>query len=80
MRALETGRYLLRATNTGVSAIIDAQGRLRGLSPQFERAILSDDVVPLRGATPFVLWGNAAVVILAGLMLLPALRRQRAGA
>ena len=80
MRALETGRYLLRATNTGVSAIIDARGQLRGVSPQFERAILSDDVVPLRGTTPFVLWGNVAVVLLAALMLLPALRRQRAGA
>ena len=44
MRAVETARYMLRATNTGISAIIDQHGVLRGTSPQFEKAILSDDV------------------------------------
>ena len=77
MRALETGRFLLRATNTGISAIIDQHGRLRATSPQFEKATLSGDVVPLRGATPYVGWGNAAVVVLSLLMLGTALLRQR---
>ena len=77
MRALETARYLLRATNTGISAIIDQQGRLRGTSPQFEKAILSDAVQPLTGMTPFARWGNAAVVGLALLMLAVGLWRQR---
>jgi apolipoprotein N-acyltransferase len=77
MRALETGRYLLRATNTGVSAIIDERGRLRGTAPQFRKAILSDTVQPLGGTTPFVLWGNTATVWLALLMLAAAAWRQR---
>jgi apolipoprotein N-acyltransferase len=77
MRALETARYLLRATNTGISAIIDQHGRLRGTSPQFERAILSDTVPPLTGITPFARWGNTAVVGLAVLLLAVGLWRQR---
>ena len=79
MRAVETGRYLLRATNTGISAIIDQHGALHGTSPQFEKAILTDDIVPLRGTTPFVIWGNAGVLVLAGLMLSFAFWRQRVG-
>ncbi|MBT8430209.1 MAG: apolipoprotein N-acyltransferase, partial [Gammaproteobacteria bacterium] len=78
MRALETGRFLLRATNTGISAIIDERGRLRASSPQFEQAILSGDVVPMRGSTPFVFWGNLAILVLVGLMLVfGAWQRQR---
>ena len=77
MRAIETGRFLLRATNTGISAIIDQHGRLRATSPQFEKTTLSGDVVPLRGATPYVGWGNTAVVVLSLLMLGTALLRQR---
>lgn len=79
MRALESGRYLLRATNTGISAVIDQFGQLRGVAPQFKRATLSEEVQPLRGATPFVRWGNAAIVLLAALLLLIGVVRQRAG-
>ena len=35
MRALETGRYMLRATNTGVTAVIDQRGRVLAAAPQF---------------------------------------------
>jgi apolipoprotein N-acyltransferase len=77
MRALETGRYLLRATNTGISAIIDERGGLRGTAPQFEQAVLSGEFVPLQGRTPFVAVGNHGVVILASLMLLAAWLFQR---
>lgn len=80
MRALESGRYLLRATNTGVSAVIDQHGALRGVAPQFKRAILTEEVVPLQGVTPFVRWGNAGVVALAGLLLLIGVLRQRSAA
>lgn len=79
MRALETGRYLLRATNTGVSAIIDQHGELRGVAAQFEKATLTDRFVPLRGETPYIVWGNVLVLVLAGLMLLSALGIQRVG-
>jgi apolipoprotein N-acyltransferase len=79
MRALETGRYLLRATNTGISAIIDQGGGLHATAPQFEQAVLSGDIRPLRGATPFVIWGNTGVVVVAAVMLLLAWAGQRGG-
>lgn len=64
MRALETSRYMLRATNTGVSAIIDHQGRLLATSPQFQPSVLSADIQPLLGDTQFALYGNKLVLIL----------------
>ncbi|MDJ0739192.1 MAG: apolipoprotein N-acyltransferase [Gammaproteobacteria bacterium] len=79
MRALETGRFLLRATNTGISAIIDEHGGLRGTAPQFDQAILTDDIVPLTGRTPFTRWGNVAVVALALVLLGVGAWRQRPG-
>lgn len=72
MRALETGRFLLRSTNTGISALIDHRGELRAVSPHFKTAVLTGLVTPMQGLTPYVRWGNAAVVILALSMLLGA--------
>ena len=63
VRAAETGRYLLRATNTGVSAIIDPQGRIVGRSPQFEPHVLRGAVQGYTGVTPYARWGNYAVVL-----------------
>jgi len=76
MRALESGRWMVRATNTGVSAIIDARGRLVAVSPQFERHVLNAEVQPYEGMTPYARWGNWPVVVMAALVLglLAALR------
>jgi len=63
LRARETGRPMLRATNTGISAVIDHQGRIIKQSPQFEIAVLRSAVVPMQGATPYVLLGNMPVVV-----------------
>ncbi|MCB1801274.1 MAG: apolipoprotein N-acyltransferase [Gammaproteobacteria bacterium] len=79
MRALESGRYLLRATNTGISAVIDQHGTLRGVAPQFKRAVLTEQVVPLQGSTPFVRWGNTGVIALAVFLLVIGMLRQRSG-
>lgn len=70
VRARETGRPLLRATNTGISAIIDHRGRITARSPQFEQAVVTGSVVPMQGATPFVRLGNWPVLVLAVLCLL----------
>jgi apolipoprotein N-acyltransferase len=80
MRAVETGRPLLRATNTGVTAIVDAKGRLQAVAPQFEVAALSGEVQPMQGATPYVRLGNSLVVVLmAGMLVIPWwLMRRRA--
>jgi apolipoprotein N-acyltransferase len=61
-RALETGRYMLRATNTGMTAIIDERGRVVRVAPQFETAALTGKVQGYSGATPYIRWGNVAVI------------------
>jgi apolipoprotein N-acyltransferase len=70
MRAAETGRYLVRATNTGLTAVIGPSGRLQSIAPQFERTVLSDSVQPMQGTTPYVVLGNWPVLVLAGVMVL----------
>lgn len=69
IRAAEAGRYMLRATNTGVSAIIDPSGRLIARSPQFEPHLLKGAVQGFTGTTPYAWWGNYAVVLAALLVL-----------
>jgi apolipoprotein N-acyltransferase len=61
-RALETGRYMLRATNTGMTAIIDERGRVVRVAPQFETAVVTGNVQGYSGATPYARWGNAAAI------------------
>jgi apolipoprotein N-acyltransferase len=80
MRARETERYLLRATNTGISAIIDDRGRVVQRSAQFEVAVLTGPVLPRSGATPYVRWGNWPVVTGMILLLLLAYRRGKRSA
>lgn len=72
MRALESERFLLRAANTGPSAVIDPRGRVRARSPQFAPHLLTAAVQPRAGATPYVRLGNWAVVSLAMIVLLLA--------
>ncbi len=79
MRALETERWLLRSTNTGVSAILDHRGKIVGRVPFFQRGTFSAQVQPRRGATPFVQLGNRLAIGLAFLMLaisIPYARRK----
>lgn len=69
MRALETGRMMLRATNTGVTSVIGVDGRVQAMLPQHEEGVLTAEVRGYVGSTPYVRWGNAGVLVLAGLML-----------
>jgi apolipoprotein N-acyltransferase len=78
MRTLETGRPMLRATNTGATAIINAQGQVVAALPAFERATLSGQVQGMQGQTPYILFGNFLPVGLAcSLLLLLWLRARR---
>ncbi|MFY9974698.1 MAG: apolipoprotein N-acyltransferase [Chromatiaceae bacterium] len=72
MRALETGRYLVRATNTGISAIIDHLGRVLVDVPSFVRGAVTTAVTPRSGATPYVLVGNRLAIGLALVLVLAA--------
>jgi len=62
MRSIETARPMLRATNNGVSAVIDHRGKLLATSPQFEIAVLDGEIQPQQGATPYVRVGNWPVL------------------
>jgi apolipoprotein N-acyltransferase len=70
MRALETARPLLRATNTGITAIIDARGRVTAQLPPLTEALLEGIVQGTSGNTPFIRAGNRPIVILSALVLL----------
>ena len=58
MRAVEHHRYVIRATNTGVSAIIDPLGRVTHHSGTFERASLRGEVHMMEGGTPYRTLGD----------------------
>jgi apolipoprotein N-acyltransferase len=62
MRSLETGRYMVRATNTGVTAIIDHRGRVVSQLPQFTEGVLHGTAQPRSGTTPYIGLGNAPVI------------------
>ena len=70
MRALETGRPMLRATNTGVTAIIDARGRIVASAAEFTTTKVSGKVQGYQGSTPYIVFGNFGFLVLALAMLL----------
>lgn len=69
MRAVETGRPMLRATNTGVTAIIDTAGRIVASAPEFATTKVSGEVRGYQGSTPYIIVGNAGFLSLALAML-----------
>jgi apolipoprotein N-acyltransferase len=79
MRALETGRMMLRATNTGVTAIIDARGHVLASLPPFTAGSLSGKIQGYAGSTPYVRWGNAPVLALWGVLGVGLLLVSRTG-
>lgn len=62
MRALEVGRPMARATNTGISAILDERGRIEARGPQFQATVIRGEVRPMRGLTPYARFGDWPVV------------------
>jgi len=64
-RALESSRYMIRSTNTGVSAIIGAKGEEILTTALFEKTTVSGEIKAMSGTTPYVLWGNVPVILLA---------------
>lgn len=69
MRSLETGRETLRVTNTGITAMIGADGRIVSRLPQFETGVLHGEVRPRTGATPYVRSGNVPIIIICLLLI-----------
>lgn len=81
MRALESGRYLLRSTGSGVSAIIDQRGKILVRGEQFTKQVIKGEALILQGATPFSLSGSLPVLGLCLIIVLvPAISRAIASA
>jgi apolipoprotein N-acyltransferase len=80
MRALETGRPMLRATNTGMTAAIGPDGSLAAVLEPFTTGALTVQVQGYSGITPYVRYGNTGAVVLAFLACLPVLMRRKAAA
>jgi apolipoprotein N-acyltransferase len=79
MRALETQHPMLRATNTGATAIIDSRGQVVASLPLLERGVLDGTVQGVEGRTPFIRWGNGPGVLAAlaiGLLAVIVVRRR----
>ena len=66
MRAIENGRYLVRAANTGISGIVDPYGRVLARSQLFEPAVIVGEVRLLRASTVYTRIGDVVCVCLAG--------------
>lgn len=69
MRSIETGRPMLRATNTGTTAVIASNGRVVSRLPTFTTGSLDATVQGTSGRTPYVTSGNLIVVIVSLLSL-----------
>ncbi|MCG4454552.1 apolipoprotein N-acyltransferase [Pseudomonas sp. MMS21-TM103] len=73
MRALEAGRWMIRATNNGLTALIDPFGRITEQLPQFEQGVLYGEVVPMDGLTPYLYWRGWPLLVLCSLLFAWAL-------
>ena len=69
MRALEFGRPLLRATNNGITATVDASGQVSKRLPQFTEAVLQDQLRLTSGTTPYARFGNWPLAFFCSLLL-----------
>ena len=76
MRSLESGRYQLFASNTGITAIIDPHGNIQASLAKDTRSVLTGKVQWLDGVTPWVYWGSKPFFLLLGIFLLFAIYRQ----
>jgi apolipoprotein N-acyltransferase len=77
MRALETGRPMLRATNTGMTAAIGPDGAVAAALEPFTTGGLTAQVQGYEGVTPYMRYGNTGTVVLALLICLPSLMRRK---
>ena len=76
MRAIEAQRYLVRAANDGISAVIGPRGDFVARAPEFQQAVLRSAIVPRTGASPYLRFGNVPLLILLVIALSAAVLRR----
>jgi apolipoprotein N-acyltransferase len=75
LRAIENGRELIRATNSGISVITDAHGNITAQLPQFSQQTLIGNVQPRTGLTPYAYVGSWPMLLAATILII--ITRQR---
>ncbi len=78
MRALEAGRWMVRATNNGVTVLIDPRGQITERIPAFKEAVLYGEVTPMQGLTPYLRWRSWPLIVICALLLGWGMLRRRA--
>lgn len=63
MRAIETERPILRATNNGITSIINSNGQIIAQAPAFEATVLQGTIQPVTGPTPWLEWGFLSFLV-----------------
>lgn len=76
-RALETARPMLRATNTGVTALIDERGRVINRAPRNRVFMLTGTIRGFEGITPYVRWGNLPALFFSLTLIILAVLKTR---
>jgi apolipoprotein N-acyltransferase len=76
---LENGRYVLRATNNGLTAIVAPTGAVTAQAPQFEPIVLDGEFSGMSGVTPYGAAGDVPVlvVLVVGVAISLYFRRRR---
>ena len=74
MRAAETGRPLIQAGISGITALVDARGHVLERTRLFEPTVLVGEVTTTTGRTPYVRWGQWILVVCAATLLAAAAR------
>src|SRR5690606_29512098 len=77
LRAIALGRPILRATNTGMTASIDATGRVHAALEPLTRGVLDIEVRGASGQTPYVRFGHWPAIGFAAIFLLALAARRR---
>lgn len=77
LRSLETGLPALRATNTGITAVLNPDGKVEAMLPEFMQGTLNTQIQAYTGKTPYVMWGNLPILSFSCLLLIWGLIRYR---
>ena len=68
-RSLESGRPMIRASNNGLSSVINWRGGIDAIAPQFVKTVVRAQVRPRTGVTPHTVYGNTPALLLAAIIL-----------